>query len=143
MKNSIQYCTVISQYGCPRYILVVCRILRTKNKYVLVDRIVLPLCVIHVSLLSLFTLHCNNDYIHQQTQPISINTAEGWPSGLRRNVKAVVFIGVGSNPIPFSFSFLYYIYMYMNMVQSVCIFYFFKYCVVTMLILNICITLFL
>ena len=22
-----------------------------------------------------------------------------WPSGLRRNVKAVVFIGVGSNPI--------------------------------------------
>ena len=28
---------------------------------------------------------------------------EGWPSGLRRNVKAVVLIGVGSNPIPFTF----------------------------------------
>ena len=36
-----------------------------------------------------------------------------WPSGLRRNVKAVVFIGVGSNPtgvtfdkIPFHFGWL-------------------------------------
>ena len=28
-----------------------------------------------------------------------------WPSGLRRNVKAVVFIGVGSNPTDVSFFF--------------------------------------
>ena len=29
-----------------------------------------------------------------------------WPSGLRRNVKAVVFIGAGSNPADVSFFFL-------------------------------------
>ena len=28
-----------------------------------------------------------------------------WPSGLRRNVKAVVFIGAGSNPADINFSF--------------------------------------
>ena len=34
-----------------------------------------------------------------------------WPSGLRRNVKAVVFIGVGSNPTDvnlFSLQIIYY-----------------------------------
>ena len=30
-------------------------------------------------------------------------TATPWPSGLRRNVKAVVLIGVGSNPTDYKF----------------------------------------
>ena len=39
-----------------------------------------------------------------QTSPHSV-TMTSWPSGLRRYVKAVVFTGVGSNPIDVTFLF--------------------------------------
>jgi hypothetical protein len=44
-----------------------------------------------------------------------------WPSGLRRNVKAVVFIGGGSNPprvIPFAFRLIELAFDCLNFTKS-------------------------
>ena len=63
------------------------------------------ICIwIGVSLLVMINWLSRNKYTHYIFQ--CVTTFAGmtlWPSGLRRNVKAVVFIGVGSNPIGVTF----------------------------------------
>ena len=47
------------------------------------------------------------DVVRRSVVMTSSNQMTLWPSGLRRNVKAVVFIGVGSNPIGVNFAHFY------------------------------------
>jgi hypothetical protein len=45
-----------------------------------------------------------------------------WPSGLRRNVKAVVFIGVGSNPTRVTFAGKdQYVFRYLFFIKNDCL----------------------
>ena len=41
--------------------------------------------------------------VHDVKQRHEASAMTSWPSGLRRNVKAVVFTGVGSNPTEVTF----------------------------------------